>query len=150
MTQEKLSRRDFFARHIQIILGAVGFSAIVSSCDKEKKPVGPDPTGATFTIDLNDPTYAALTVVGGAMKLDAPDLDFQILVIRTGTDSVSALSAICTNEGCLVNLPNEGKITCPCCPSQFNLSGEVLQGPATEPLQQIDARIENNQILLDY
>ncbi|NQT25447.1 Rieske 2Fe-2S domain-containing protein [candidate division KSB1 bacterium] len=150
MVEQNLSRRRFLSRQIRIALGAIGLSAIGFSCDKEKNPVEPEPIGATYTIDLSDPTYTDLTVVGGALKLDVPNLDFQVLIIRTGVETVSALSTVCTHLGCPVELPQDGQIWCQCHNSYFSLTGERLSGPATEPLPQIDARIDNNQILLDY
>lgn len=150
MKEQTLSRRNFFTKQLQVILGGIGLSALAVFCDKEKKPMDPEPVGATYSIDLNDPAYAELTVVGGAMKLDLPDLDFQVLVIRTGSDTVSALSTICTHAGCPVELPEDGKIWCQCHNSYFSLDGDVLSGPATEPLPQIEARIENSRILFNY
>lgn len=150
MIQKNISRRGFFSEPLRIILSAFGLSALLTSCDKETKPTDPEPIGATYTIDLSDPAYAALTVIGGAMKLDVPNLDYQVLIIRTGTDTVTALSTVCTHAGCPVELPEDEQIRCACHNSYFTLSGVVISGPATEPLQQIEARIENNQILLDY
>lgn len=149
-TRKSLNRRGFISRQIKIILGAFGLSAAIASCDKEKKAADPMQIGATYTIDLNDPAFTDLTVVGGAMKLNVPALDYQVLIIRTGVDTVSALSTVCTHAGCQVELPQNDQIKCPCHGSSFSLTGEVISGPATEHLPQIDARIENNQILLDY
>ncbi|MEN8241155.1 MAG: ubiquinol-cytochrome c reductase iron-sulfur subunit [Chloroflexota bacterium] len=44
-----------------------------------------------------------------------------------------AVSATCTHLGCNIN-GEEDKFVCPCHGSQFDLSGRVLQGPATTAL----------------
>jgi glycine/D-amino acid oxidase-like deaminating enzyme/nitrite reductase/ring-hydroxylating ferredoxin subunit len=55
---------------------------------------------------------------------------------RDREGSVHAVSATCTHLGCLVEF-NEVEETweCPCHGSRFTLDGEVLQGPATAPLE---------------
>ncbi len=49
---------------------------------------------------------------------------------------VYALDLLCTHLGCVVNLtPRE--LVCPCHGSSFDLSGEVLRGPADRPLRRL-------------
>ena len=49
------------------------------------------------------------------------------------SDGFYALSATCTHLGCTVNLGDD-QFDCPCHGSQFDLSGRVLQGPASSAL----------------
>ncbi len=67
-------------------------------------------------------------------------------VVRAGTDRLAvyrdeagtphALSARCTHLGCLVAFNSaERAWECPCHGSRFGIDGEVLQGPATRPLE---------------
>lgn len=92
-----------------------------------------DPTlGWTFraTIDV-----APLSVVGESVITSTAGTDgAPILVIRTEPDAYSALSTQCTHEGCPVNRPVNGVITCPCHGSRYALDGSVLHGPAIYPL----------------
>lgn len=150
MTRKSMNRREFLAEPLKITLGAAGLSVLCLTCDKEKKPVEPKPAGETVAIDLNDPAYSDLSVPGGAVILEVPNIEGPVLVIRIDENSVSALSAVCTHRGCTVNLPEEGRILCPCHGSSFSLTGEVLSGPATDPLPRIDARLEDDRIVLDY
>ena len=57
-----------------------------------------------------------------------------IRIIRKATHRFLALSMQCTHEGCPVNPPVGGTITCPCHGSQYDLDGHVRRGPAQFPL----------------
>ena len=59
----------------------------------------------------------------------------KVAAFRDEKGAVHAVSAVCTHMGCLVGW-NETDRTwdCPCHGSRFELSGEVIHGPATAPL----------------
>ncbi len=59
-----------------------------------------------------------------------------LLVARTGQGSFSALSAICTHAGCLINAMAGSDYVCTCHGSTFDTSGRVLSGPAPVSLRQ--------------
>ncbi|HEX8380678.1 MAG TPA: FAD-dependent oxidoreductase [Allosphingosinicella sp.] len=65
------------------------------------------------------------------MKIDGDN----IAAFKDEDGKVHAVSAVCTHMGCLVGW-NETDRTwdCPCHGSRFELSGEVIHGPATAPL----------------
>jgi Rieske Fe-S protein len=63
------------------------------------------------------------------------------------TDQVHAFSAICTHQGCPVNLVRNGTIDCPCHGSQFDaISGKVVHGPATSPLPRIQVVVRAGEV----
>lgn len=50
-----------------------------------------------------------------------------------------AFSSVCTHQGCQITRVTEEAIVCPCHSSNFSLTtGEVLSGPAEEPLPQYE------------
>ncbi|MER5733514.1 FAD-dependent oxidoreductase [Streptomyces sp. NPDC002138] len=60
-------------------------------------------------------------------------------VHRDDRGGLHAVSAVCTHLGCLVAFNNaERTWECPCHGSRFGVDGEVLQGPALGPLEQLD------------
>jgi Rieske Fe-S protein len=65
------------------------------------------------------------------MKIDGEN----VAAFKDEAGCVHAVSAVCTHMGCLVGW-NETDRTwdCPCHGSRFELSGEVIHGPATAPL----------------
>jgi Rieske Fe-S protein len=60
-----------------------------------------------------------------------------------------AVTSTCTHLGCTVNHQDE-KFVCPCHGSQFNISGEVLQGPAVKSLEHYEVRLSSDgRVLID-
>ena len=115
------TRREF-VRGAAAGLIASAVAPLISSCER-------DPTRDwTFraTIDV-----ASLSSEGQGFVSKTPGTDgAPILVVRTGPTAFNALSVQCTHEGCPVNPPLNGVITCPCHGSQYNLDGTVRHGPA--------------------
>ncbi len=59
----------------------------------------------------------------------------RVAVFKDDAGTVHAVSAVCSHMGCIVGW-NETDRTwdCPCHGSRFELTGEVIHGPATQPL----------------
>jgi glycine/D-amino acid oxidase-like deaminating enzyme/nitrite reductase/ring-hydroxylating ferredoxin subunit len=58
-----------------------------------------------------------------------------VAVRKTASRSLHALSASCTHQGCIVTWNNADKTwDCPCHGSTFSAGGNVIHGPAIEPL----------------
>jgi glycine/D-amino acid oxidase-like deaminating enzyme/nitrite reductase/ring-hydroxylating ferredoxin subunit len=65
------------------------------------------------------------------MKVDGDN----VAAFRDEIGKVHAVSAVCTHMGCLVGWNATDRTwDCPCHGSRFELSGEVIHGPATQPL----------------
>ncbi|MGK8479482.1 Rieske 2Fe-2S domain-containing protein, partial [Stutzerimonas stutzeri] len=61
--------------------------------------------------------------------------DEQIAVWRDDAGTLHAVSAACTHMGCSVTWNNADRTwDCPCHGSIFQADGEVIHGPAIEPL----------------
>jgi glycine/D-amino acid oxidase-like deaminating enzyme/nitrite reductase/ring-hydroxylating ferredoxin subunit len=67
----------------------------------------------------------------GILKIDGDN----VAAYRDENGRVHAVSAVCSHMGCLVGWNQTDKTwDCPCHGSRFELTGEVLHGPATKPL----------------
>jgi cytochrome b6-f complex iron-sulfur subunit len=73
------------------------------------------------------------------------------LAITRLTDAKAvAVSRICTHEGCTVNLPVASLLTlnCPCHGSRFEVTGQVVNGPAARPLASFATMIVGDQVVV--
>jgi cytochrome b6-f complex iron-sulfur subunit len=114
-------------------------------------PDGPSamPTmcGDNLCLDLTDPLNAALTRVDGTLPVRASK--DTILVVRTSTTAVQAVSDVCTHAGCAVVYDHVNKVlNCPCHGSRFSLAGSVLRGPAASPLKKYVTQFDQGMNLL--
>ena len=71
------------------------------------------------------------------------------VVVRKKDGSLTALSAVCTHLGCIVqwNAP-KGEFICPCHGGQFSPDGTVLGGPPPKPLEHLKATVANGVITI--
>ncbi|HWH17153.1 MAG TPA: FAD-dependent oxidoreductase [Allosphingosinicella sp.] len=75
--------------------------------------------------DELEPGHAAI------MKIDGDN----VAAFKDEQGVVHAVSAVCTHMGCIVGWNATDRTwDCPCHGSRFELSGEVIHGPATQPL----------------
>ena len=104
--------------------------------------------GSQMCMDLTRPANASLQNVNGSVIANAPNGD-TLVVIRTSSTDVIALSAICTHAGCLVSFDSlQGVLACPCHGSVYAETGQVRSGPAPLPLTRYTATLSGNQVLI--
>jgi cytochrome b6-f complex iron-sulfur subunit len=70
------------------------------------------------------------------------------LVARIAQNAFTALTAVCTHEGCAVSGFANSVYVCPCHGSEFNTSGGVVQGPASSPLRQFPTTFASNVVTI--
>jgi Rieske Fe-S protein len=129
----QLSRRTALA-------GATGVVGVASlaACSPSAGQAGSGDIGATTTVTLSD------IPVGGAVSRTVADQPILIAQPKAGT--VVAFSAICTHRGCVVQ-PTNGEYDCPCHGSRFNeTTGDVIQGPARQPLKKLSVKVEGDSV----
>jgi nitrite reductase/ring-hydroxylating ferredoxin subunit len=92
--------------------------------------------GSTRLVGREGPLLA--TALGDDEGLVARSSEGKILVVRKG-DELIGLLATCTHLGCTVawNAASQ-QVECPCHGARYNLRGEVLRGPARDPLGRIE------------
>jgi Rieske Fe-S protein len=142
------SRREFCVQACQAA-SLVAAGAVLQACSGNST----SPSGATglqtinasavagaitLTIDATSP----LAAVGSAALVQSAS--GTVLVSRTAQDTFTAVTAVCTHEGCTVNGIAGQIYVCPCHGSQFSTTGGVVKGPATSPLRQFNASFVGN------
>lgn len=69
------------------------------------------------------------------------------VLVHLENDDFVAYSAVCTHAQCTVSY-QDGQLACPCHGSTFDPSsgGEVVSGPAQEPLPEIPVQVQNGAV----
>lgn len=104
--------------------------AYLTSCEKDDPdPDDNNPDDNVLIIDLTDNKYSSLNEAGGFV------VENDIIIFNTG-DGFSALSNVCTHNGCRVSYSHgNGNLPCPCHGSVFSTTGAVVEGPADSALK---------------
>jgi len=143
------SRRTFCRNTGQVasltILGA-SLGAIFEGCSTPTSP-GTAPllqvvsaqvvnNSVIVVIDASSPlsTVPSAVIVQSALGF--------FLVARSGQNTFTALTAICTHQTCTITEFEGQTYVCPCHGSQFSRSGQVISGPATTSLRQFATRFD--------
>jgi nitrite reductase/ring-hydroxylating ferredoxin subunit len=138
--------------------GAVGAAGVLAACGSESTTAPttaaanpPAPTSAAASAsagarsgaaDPNAIKTAEIPVGGGKIFGDR-----KIVVTQPTAGTFKAFDATCTHQQCTVGEVSNGKITCPCHMSQFNIAdGSVARGPATRALGAKTATVNNGSI----
>jgi len=147
------TRRDFCVQACRAV-SLITVGAAMQGCGS---PTGPSGTSApqlatisgsvaggtvSATIDAASP----LASIGSAALVQSSAGNF--LVSRSAQDAFTALTAICTHEGCTVDRFSSPLFVCPCHGSQYSTSGAVVMGPATNALRQFTTRFANNVLTI--
>jgi Rieske Fe-S protein len=126
--------------------GATGSStptAVAPSVTDE--PVA-EPTAAADAPALGEDIAALADVpVGGS--IDATINGEPALIAQPTAGQVVAFSAICSHQACVVAAAGD-EFDCPCHGSRFDAAtGDVLNGPALEPLSSIPVAVSGDRIV---
>ena len=150
------TRRDFCLAACQALsLGAI--AATLQACGGGGNPndSGGPPLPALPNLTANvvngvatvNAAGTSLASTGGAAIVTTSTVG-TVLVVRTGTASVSVLTATCTHQQCTINGFENLVFQCPCHGSRFDANGVVQRGPATANLRRFNATITNDAITI--
>jgi cytochrome b6-f complex iron-sulfur subunit len=134
------TRREFCVNACQVasalavgaVAGCGGSPSAPSTSATQLTSVASTVSGRVISVPVDG--SSPLAAVGSAAIVQTSLGSF--LLARASQDSIMALTATCTHEGCTVNGFGSGRFVCPCHGSEFATTGTVSKGPASRPLQQ--------------
>ena len=159
-----MKRREFF-NFVGLGLVATSLPVAIAACSPEtadetpeSSADAPDASAATDTAATGEAEARpdGFAEIGTVAELDEAGfiaeksfMGEQVVVVRDPADaaSVVALNSMCTHQGCTVDW-KDSEFVCPCHQSKFSAEGEVLNGPASEPLAKYEAKVEGNSVLV--
>ena len=150
--EEPLSRRTFCLHACQaascLALGSLAQACGGGGSSPSNVPqlswVNGSVSGSTVVVQID--SSSPLAAVGGAAMVRSSGGAF--LVARTGPDSFSALTTICTHETCTITGFDSTNYVCPCHGSKFTPTGRVANGPANAPLRSFATVFANNLLAI--
>ena len=143
------TRREFLvqAGTLGACICCLGATSFLASCGTSKKVYASVPS-ATETADAVTIPAAAFS---GKSYLIVPVKKFEqpLYITKQDDGTYLALRMHCTHRGCEVNATPD-KFVCPCHGSEFSLHGDVLKGPAKDPLQSLPVTADTENVIVHF
>lgn len=149
------SRREFLrtasASAVMTVLGIAatgcGDSNPVDSGSPEEEE--PSDNGITIdgdevTLDLTADATQDLTSMGGFLLISEAD----VMAVNVDGTTIRAFTSTCTHQQCTIDSFSNDTFMCPCHGSQFDAGGEVVQGPAPDPLTEYDVARSDDTVTI--
>jgi len=81
------------------------------------------------------------------VMVNGPNNDYRIFLMKKSESEFEALQLKCTHRGHSVNM-QETRLHCPLHGSNFDFAGNVVDGPAKEPLKKFPVTIEGGNAVI--
>ncbi|WP_169253581.1 Rieske (2Fe-2S) protein [Brevibacterium sp. 'Marine'] len=121
-------------RRLMRTAGVAGTAAVIGSSAAVTSACSSDEGGAQG--QESTPAQEATVAVADVPVGSGTVIDESYVVTQPQEGEFFAFTSVCTHQGCQVREVTSEAIICPCHASQFSVStGEVISGPAEEPLQ---------------
>jgi len=136
---ETISRKDFLVKCSQTCAGILAGGIFLSACK----------TAALVPFQIKDSSIVVkkADMVGKSSAIFRTDKLPAPVYLSEKDGNYEAVLMLCTHKDCELN--TYGKVLhCPCHGSEFNESGEVLQGPAEKPLLKFKVIVDNENIYI--
>ncbi len=128
-------RRKFLKNASLITMSALMAKACGSLEELEEIPPLVMTDNGRAMIQFNN--FPALRMTEGFAYMRISGIDDPLVAFRLSDSNIHVISRVCTHRQCTVKyvrLETAGELQCPCHFSRFDLSGAVLEGPASRPL----------------
>jgi len=80
---------------------------------------------------------------------DVQGIPVAVMRDPASSEGVLAVNTLCPHRSCVVEWDSEDSLfSCPCHDSKFQANGDLVDGPASGGLEQLDATIEEDTVLV--
>lgn len=129
---------------------------VLAACSPNQTQSNTETANSTDTTSAGTGEFQSVGTVeqlksNGGQILDKAFATGGVLVVADPADlsKLSAVNPTCTHRNCTVSWQSDEKVLlCPCHNSKFSPDGQVINGPATEPLPQYEVKVENDSIMV--
>jgi Rieske Fe-S protein len=135
-----IGRREFVERSLGAVIAASMLGGCASLVTRTVAPID----GALRLALVHYPELAA---EGGSLKVIPKGAPDPIYVLALGNRRFAAVSPICTQLGCTVEI-EQSRLVCPCHGSNYDREGRVLRGPAEQPLTRYPVELTTDDVLI--
>jgi Rieske Fe-S protein len=139
------NRRDFIKQSgaACAALAGLGFLTTLEGCAPAKNI-----TASTYDAASNKISFPLTSLDSqGKAVVNGPNSEYSIFVRKKSESELEALQLKCTHRGHSVNV-EEAKLHCPLHGSEFDLDGNVIHGPAKEPLKRFPVTVEGGNAVI--
>ena len=111
----------------------------------------PGGDGTYIKFDTSTSDFQSLNVIGGSIVTGSNAADPNgFLLYRSSDTTINAFSRKCTHAGSSIGAFVNGVSTCPNHRAQFNISGNVVGGPARSSLKKYNTSFSDNILKIFY
>jgi Rieske Fe-S protein len=147
-------RRRFLAGVVTAIQGAIGatlaflLGGAVAAPALGTRRTEWWPAGSLSQLPTGNPVPVTIRVTREDGYRQVVDRQV-VFLVRTDDDQVTALSSECTHLGCRVSWDaSDETLKCPCHGGVFDRTGAVTAGPPPSPLERLETRLDDDQVLV--
>jgi len=142
-----MDRKDFLKACGYACLSGVAISTMFTSCNTVSN-LDVEPQNSTISINEKEFEIVkkGVTSFRKYVLIHTTSLPFPICLKKNESD-YSAMLLKCTHQGAELQVFGE-RMVCPAHGSEFNLDGQVVEGPALDALQTFSTEVKNGQILI--
>lgn len=143
-----MRRKTFIHTCALACTGGSALLTLLQSCGTSKSI-----TAAFSNNQLIVPASSFITEKNGEQKYSRmivvrnEKLDFPVAVFRKSNDEYKALLLRCTHQGSELNVYGD-LISCSAHGSEFSNTGEVMQGPAEQPLKAYPVKVSSDNLYI--
>jgi Rieske Fe-S protein len=137
------TRRRWITRLLATSLGATIVSFLYPVLRYLVPPIASEPSQSEAELDVKAsdllPNTARIVPFGGKA----------ILLLRTASGELRALTAMCTHLACTVQYrPERADIWCACHNGVYDLNGTNVSGPPPRPLAKLEVNVRGDRIVV--